>query len=152
MGQVLNHYRTGTSLKISVWRQDHTVNALLLIFYKFDKKKFKNSWKCQNCTENNFQYSSVSLPFTCAVAMFQYSCTVKNLQHSPAACDENSLLYTRIEIFSYTTRVKKAMSGKRPNSNALRLQISKRKIVKMTELYWKLFSVHFWRFHEFLQF
>ena len=48
--------------------------------------------------------------------MFQYSCTVKNLQHSPAACAENSLLYTRIETFSYTTRVKKPMSAQRPNS------------------------------------
>ena len=44
-----------------------------------------------------------------------YSCTVKNLQHSPAARAENSLLYTRIETFSYTTCVKKAISAQRPN-------------------------------------
>ena len=36
LGQVLNHYRTGTNLKISVGRQDLTVNALLLNFCKFD--------------------------------------------------------------------------------------------------------------------
>ena len=29
LGQVLIHYRTATSLKIFVGRQDHTVNALL---------------------------------------------------------------------------------------------------------------------------
>ena len=48
--------------------------------------------------------------------MFQYLCTVKNLQHSPAARAENYLLYTRIETFSYTTRVKKPISAQRPNS------------------------------------
>ena len=31
LGQVLNHYRTGTSLKTSVGRQDHTVNALFFV-------------------------------------------------------------------------------------------------------------------------
>ena len=37
------------------------------------------------------------------------------MQHSPAARAENSLLYTRIETFSYTTCVKKAISAQRPN-------------------------------------
>ena len=52
---------------------------------------------------------------TRAVAMFQYSCTVRNLQHLPAARAENYLLYTRIETFSCTTRVKKPISAQRPN-------------------------------------
>ena len=45
--------------------------------------------------------SLIWLFHTCAVAMFQYSCTVKNLQ--------------RIETFSYTTCVKKTISAQRPN-------------------------------------
>ena len=46
LGQVLNHYRTGTSLKISVGRQDHTVNALLFNFCKFDPKKSRENANC----------------------------------------------------------------------------------------------------------
>ena len=47
---------------------------------------------------------------TRGVAMFQYSCTVKNLHHSPAARAENylHLLYTRIETFSIETFVCKS--------------------------------------------
>ena len=41
-----NHYRTGTSLKIYVERQDHTVNALLFRFCKFDPKKSRENAKC----------------------------------------------------------------------------------------------------------
>ena len=41
-GLVLNHYHTETSLNISVGRQDHTVNALLFDFCKFDQKKNAN--------------------------------------------------------------------------------------------------------------
>ena len=46
LGQVLNHYCTGTSLKISVGRQDHTVNALLFNFCKFDHKKSRENPNC----------------------------------------------------------------------------------------------------------
>ena len=41
LGQVLNHYRTGTSLKVSIG------HALLLNFCKFDPKK---SCESANCT------------------------------------------------------------------------------------------------------
>ena len=35
---------------------------------------------------------------TRGVAMFQYSCTIKNLHHSPAACAENYLLYCTLVL------------------------------------------------------
>ena len=41
LGQVLIHYRTATSLKIFVGRQDHTVNALLWNLTK------NNLWNCK---------------------------------------------------------------------------------------------------------
>ena len=45
-GHVLKHYRKGTRLKISVGRQDHTVNALLSNFCKFDQKKSRENANC----------------------------------------------------------------------------------------------------------
>ena len=79
--------------------------------------------------------------------MFQYSYTVKNLQYSPAARTENSLLYTCIETFSYTTRVKKSISAQRPNSKDP-FQLKTVKIEVFQNAIYQLFFDEFSKFKD----
>ena len=112
----------------------------------------QSSGKCQNCTENYFQYSKTILKimFSTVLAFsrvfwklvvksavsslvwpFSHSCScyVSILVHSKES-SKNSLLYTRIETFSYTTCVEKAISAQRPNGKDT-LPIKCREIISL---------------------